>query len=71
MNVHDALLILGVSMCAAQEQFEREKKEMIDKLKTFGNWALGKVGLSIDNFKLEQNPETGAYNISFQNNSAN
>lgn len=52
----------------SQEQFEREKKEMMDKLKTFGNWALGKVGLSIDNFKLEQNPETGAYNISFQNN---
>ena len=48
--------------------FEKEKEEMLNKLKGFGNWALGKFGLSIDNFKVEQNQETGSYNISFQNN---
>lgn len=53
---------------SAQEQFEKEKAELMDKLKGFGNWALGKVGLSLDNFKLEQNSETGGYNIQFVQN---
>ncbi|KEP65541.1 UNVERIFIED_CONTAM: tetratricopeptide repeat-containing protein [Hammondia hammondi] len=52
----------------SEAQFEKEKEEMIGKLKDFGNFVLGKVGLSLDNFKVEQNPDTGAYNISFQQN---
>ncbi|KAK2196199.1 bifunctional Tetratricopeptide repeat/Tetratricopeptide-like helical domain superfamily/Tetratricopeptide repeat 1 [Babesia duncani] len=48
------------------EEFEREKTEMIDKLKDFGNSLLGKVGLSLDNFKVQKNDETGSYNIQFQ-----
>ena len=49
-----------------QEQFENQKKEVVDKLKTGANWLLGKVGLSLDNFEATQNPETGAYNINFK-----
>ena len=49
-------------------QFEKEKEEMVSKLKDLGNFLLGKVGLSLDNFKVEQNPETGSYNIQFQQN---
>ncbi|PHJ22154.1 tetratricopeptide repeat-containing protein [Cystoisospora suis] len=52
----------------SEEQFEKEKEEMMGKLKDFGNFVLGKIGLSLDNFKVEQNPDTGAYNISFQQN---
>ncbi|OEH77958.1 TPR domain-containing protein [Cyclospora cayetanensis] len=48
--------------------FEKEKEEMLGKLKDLGNFVLGKVGLSLDNFKVEQNPETGSYNIQFQQN---
>eukprot|EP01071_Lankesteria_metandrocarpae_P008882 Lankesteria_metandrocarpae@DN5081_c0_g2_i2.p1 len=50
----------------AKEQFEKEKEEVVGKMKDFGNWALGKMGLSLDNFKVEQNPDSGSYNISFQ-----
>lgn len=50
------------------ELFEREKKEMVGKLKDLGNMFLGKVGLSLDNFQVEQNPQTGSYNIQFKQN---
>jgi hypothetical protein len=36
------------------------------KLKDLGNTLLGKVGLSLDNFKAVQDPGTGSYSISFQ-----
>eukprot|EP00923_Selenidium_pygospionis_P008797 GHVN01015039.1.p1 GENE.GHVN01015039.1~~GHVN01015039.1.p1 ORF type:complete len:526 (-),score=131.67 GHVN01015039.1:844-2421(-) len=49
----------------SKEQFEKEKDEMVGKLKEFGNWALGKVGLNLDNFQVEQN-EGGSYNIQFK-----
>jgi len=52
----------------AKEQFEKDKEEVVGKLKDLGNFFLGKIGLSLDNFKMEQNPETGGYNISFQQN---
>jgi hypothetical protein len=54
----------------AELQFEKEKEEMINNLKGFGNWALGKIGLSIDNFKIDKNEATGAYNVSFQNSAS-
>lgn len=36
------------------------------KLKEMGNSILGKFGMSIDNFKAVQDPNTGSYSISFQ-----
>ncbi|KAH0471652.1 MAG: uncharacterized protein KVP18_004266 [Porospora cf. gigantea A] len=52
----------------AHLQFEADKAEMLDKLKGFGNWALGKVGLSMDNFEVQQDAQTGSYNIQFNQN---
>ncbi|PKY38948.1 TPR-like protein [Rhizophagus irregularis] len=50
-----------------KELEEKEKAEMIDKLKGFGNTILGKFGLSTDNFKIVQD-EKGSCNIQFVNN---
>ena len=36
------------------------------KLKDLGNTILGKFGLSVDNFKMEKDPSTGSYSVSFQ-----
>lgn len=36
-----------------------------DTLKGFGNSILGKFGLSLDNFKAEKDPATGAYSVQF------
>ncbi|EGG05475.1 uncharacterized protein MELLADRAFT_107579 [Melampsora larici-populina 98AG31] len=47
------------------ERSEKEKAEMMDKLKTLGNTVLGKFGLSTDHFKFTPN-ETGGYSMSFE-----
>jgi len=41
------------------------KEEMMSKLKELGNSLLGNFGLSLDNFKAEQDPDTGSYSIKF------
>jgi len=50
----------------AAEQFEKDKTEMMSKLKDLGNTVLGKFGMSVDNFKMEQDPNTGSYSVKFQ-----
>lgn len=44
---------------------EKEKEEMIGQLKDIGNKLLGLVGLSLDNFKVEKDPN-GGMRINFQ-----
>ncbi|KFK32694.1 hypothetical protein AALP_AA6G276800 [Arabis alpina] len=50
---------------AAAKQ-EKMKEEAIAKLKEMGNTILGKFGMSIDNFKAVQDPNTGSYSFSYQ-----
>jgi tetratricopeptide (TPR) repeat protein len=50
------------------ERLEKLKTETFDKLKDLGNSILGNFGLSVDNFKAVQDPGTGSYSISFDNN---
>ena len=49
----------------AEKKREELKDEMVSKLKELGNSLLGNFGLSLDNFKAEQDPDTGSYSIKF------
>ena len=42
------------------------KDEVLTNLKTMGNSLLGKFGMNLDSFKMNQNPD-GTYGISYQN----
>jgi tetratricopeptide (TPR) repeat protein len=65
---HDASLVQSREFSRLQRESkaeaEKEQEEMMGKLKDMGNTLLGKIGLSLDNFKTEQR-EDGSYNISF------
>ena len=52
------------------ERLEKLKEETMTKLKDLGNSILGNFGLSLDNFNAQKDPNTGSYNISFQNNNS-
>jgi tetratricopeptide (TPR) repeat protein len=49
-----------------KEKHEKLKDEMLGKLKEMGNMVLGRFGMSVDNFKMEQDPATGSYSINFK-----
>jgi hypothetical protein len=48
-----------------EERMEKLKTETLAKLKDLGNSILGNFGLSLDSFNAQKDPNTGSYNISF------
>lgn len=49
-----------------KERQEKMKEEVLGKLKDLGNSVLGRFGMSLDNFKMDQDPESGGYSIRFE-----
>jgi hypothetical protein len=47
---------------------EKLKTEAMGKLKDLGNTILGNFGMSLDNFKMVQDPATGSWSVSMNNN---
>jgi len=48
------------------EHMEKQKEEVLGKLKDLGNMFLGNFGMSLDNFQAVQDPVTGSYSISMK-----
>jgi len=50
------------------EKFEKQKEEMLGKLKDMGNWVLGKFGMSVEDFEAKQNQD-GQWSIGMKQRS--
>lgn len=48
------------------EKMEKMKDEALGKLKELGNTVLGKFGMSLDNFNMQQDPNTGSWSINMK-----
>ncbi|KAA8494646.1 Tetratricopeptide repeat protein 1 [Porphyridium purpureum] len=49
-----------------KDKDEKDMAQAMSQLKDLGNSLLGKFGLSLDNFNLQQDPTTGSYSMSFK-----
>jgi hypothetical protein len=50
-----------------EEKMNKLKDEALGKLKDLGNSILGNFGMSLDNFKMTQDPNTGSWSINMNN----
>lgn len=50
-----------------QQRQAQMKDEMVDKLKGFGNMFLNKFGMSCDDFNMQQDANSGSYNLRLHN----
>jgi len=65
-TVKEALQAVRTLPPRVKEQEEREKAEVLGKLKDLGNSFLGLFGMSLDNFKMQQDPNSGGYSVNYQ-----
>lgn len=50
---------------ASAERLEKMKEEAFSKLKDLGNTILGNFGMSLNDFKATQDPQTGSWSIGY------
>jgi len=58
---------LAANIQISKQKTDEQMAKAMGDLKQLGNTILGKFGLSLDNFKMEKDPNTGGYSVQFQN----